>query len=129
VKVGREPGVYTSWGDCREQVHRYPGALFKTFTTQEEAKSFTFPTAHALGVTRQPFKKGATKSATRHDSKASSEDVGPHTARVVRATAATCLCVSAYADIISARGSSWTVANDTSLLYMYLCGVGYIFKP
>lgn len=37
VKAGREPGVYLSWGECKDQIHGYPGAVFKSFLTEEEA--------------------------------------------------------------------------------------------
>ncbi|KAH9053809.1 ribonuclease H-like domain-containing protein, partial [Lactarius vividus] len=29
VRVGREPGIYETWDECREQVLRYPNAVFK----------------------------------------------------------------------------------------------------
>lgn len=40
VKIGRKAGVYTSWGDCKEQVNGFPNALYKSFSTYEEAESF-----------------------------------------------------------------------------------------
>ena len=40
VRVGKKPGIYSSWASCREQVHGYAGAQFKKFTTEEEAKAY-----------------------------------------------------------------------------------------
>lgn len=40
VKVGRHPGIYTTWGECKKNVHGYPGAKFKGFQTKEEAEEF-----------------------------------------------------------------------------------------
>ena len=31
VKVGRVPGIYSSWDECLEQVNKYPKAKFKKF--------------------------------------------------------------------------------------------------
>lgn len=40
VKKGREPGIYQTWDECKAMVHGYPGAVFKSFTSQEEAEAF-----------------------------------------------------------------------------------------
>ena len=39
VKIGRTPGIYLSWADCKAQVNGYPGAIYKGFETKEEAMS------------------------------------------------------------------------------------------
>ena len=31
IHIGRKPGIYISWKECKDQVHRYPGALYKKF--------------------------------------------------------------------------------------------------
>lgn len=31
VKVGAVPGLYSTWDECKKQVHGYPGAVFKKF--------------------------------------------------------------------------------------------------
>ena len=31
VRVGRTPGLYSSWEECKQQVNGYPGAVFKKF--------------------------------------------------------------------------------------------------
>ena len=40
VKIGRTPGIYKSWDACRAAVHGYPGAVYKSFPTLEEAQAF-----------------------------------------------------------------------------------------
>ena len=40
VRQGKIPGIYTSWEDCKAQVHGYPDASFKGFATREEALAF-----------------------------------------------------------------------------------------
>ena len=40
VKIGRLPGIYDTWDECKENVHGYPGAVYKSFKTLEEAKAF-----------------------------------------------------------------------------------------
>lgn len=40
VRVGKKPGIYSTWESCRAQVHGFAGAQFKKFTTEEEAKAY-----------------------------------------------------------------------------------------
>lgn len=40
VKNGKTPGVYLTWDDCKAQVSGFSGAIYKSFPTMEEAKSF-----------------------------------------------------------------------------------------
>lgn len=40
VRVGKTPGIYTSWDACKAMVHGYPGAVYKSFKTQAEAEAF-----------------------------------------------------------------------------------------
>ncbi|MED6110130.1 hypothetical protein PIB30_040103 [Stylosanthes scabra] len=40
VRVGRIPGIYTTWVDCDEQVHGYPSAQFKGFKRLEDAVEY-----------------------------------------------------------------------------------------
>ncbi|MFR9070916.1 MAG: viroplasmin family protein [Paraclostridium sp.] len=41
VKVGKKPGIYNTWDECKEQVNKFPGAIYKSFKTLEEAEKFT----------------------------------------------------------------------------------------
>lgn len=40
VKKGKKPGIYYSWDICKKMVDGYPGAVYKSFKTMEEAKAF-----------------------------------------------------------------------------------------
>lgn len=40
VKEGRIKGVFETWAECKEQVDGYKGAIYKSFTTKEEAEQF-----------------------------------------------------------------------------------------
>lgn len=37
VYVGRQPGLYETWDECRAEVEGYPGARYKSFYSKEEA--------------------------------------------------------------------------------------------
>ena len=41
VQVGRQPGVYETWDDCKAQVDGFPGAKFKGFLIREEAQAYS----------------------------------------------------------------------------------------
>jgi ribonuclease HI len=49
VWVGRKPGVYGAWDQCREQVERFPGAEYKAFRSLAEAAA-----AYGSGIRRLP---------------------------------------------------------------------------
>lgn len=40
VKIGKNPGIYTTWDECKEQVNKFPGSIYKSFKTLEEAEKF-----------------------------------------------------------------------------------------
>ena len=40
VRVGKSVGVFFSWEECQKQVTGFPGAVYKSFPTLEEAESF-----------------------------------------------------------------------------------------
>ena len=51
VWVGREPGVYFSWEDCQKQIHGYENAVYKSFTTKEQAEdAFKEPSNKSIGI-------------------------------------------------------------------------------
>lgn len=39
VKKGKVPGIYLNWNDCKAMVDGYPGAVYKSFKTIEEAEN------------------------------------------------------------------------------------------
>ena len=40
VRAGRSTGVFLTWAECQKQVSGFPGAVFKSFTTIQEAENF-----------------------------------------------------------------------------------------
>jgi len=38
VKKGKTPGIYKTWPDCQKQVKGFSGAVYKSFTSLEEAE-------------------------------------------------------------------------------------------
>ena len=40
VKKGRKPGIYHTWHECQKQIDDFPGAVYRRFDTEEEAKEF-----------------------------------------------------------------------------------------
>lgn len=41
VKVGKTPGIYLTWDECKDNVNGFPGALYKSFNTIEEAEDYS----------------------------------------------------------------------------------------
>lgn len=55
VSVGRQPGIYETWDECKNQVSGYKNAVYKGFSTREEAEDF---------LTTEPQKKDETVSTS-----------------------------------------------------------------
>lgn len=71
VRVGKKPGIYYSWDICKSMVDGYPGAIYKSFKTEQEAKDFVGQTDASAGATGQASpKKSATKKKTSGQAKA-----------------------------------------------------------
>ena len=47
VSVGRQPGVYTSWEECSENTKGFPGAVFKSFDSFQDAEAFLGTTEYS----------------------------------------------------------------------------------
>ena len=43
VRKGRTEGIFLTWDECKNQVHGYPGAEFKSFKTRDEAENYINP--------------------------------------------------------------------------------------
>lgn len=43
VKKGRKTGLFTTWSECEAEVKGYSGALYKSFSTEKEAKAWLMP--------------------------------------------------------------------------------------
>ncbi len=39
-KKGRQEGIYTSWEECQKQVNGFPSAIYKSFTSLEDAENY-----------------------------------------------------------------------------------------
>ena len=37
VKIGKKPGLYETWTECKKQIDGYSGAVYKGFATKVEA--------------------------------------------------------------------------------------------
>lgn len=53
VKVGRETGIFTSWDSCKAQVQGFSGAVYKSFTTLEEAQQYLGGGSQQIETTTQ----------------------------------------------------------------------------
>lgn len=40
VKIGKKPGLYETWAECKKQIDGYSGAVYKGFATKAEAEQF-----------------------------------------------------------------------------------------
>ncbi len=40
VKIGRNPGIYESWDECKNEIHGFSGAEYKSFINLDDALSF-----------------------------------------------------------------------------------------
>lgn len=54
VWTGRAPGIYDSWEDCKEQVEGFPGAQYRSYTSQTEAtEAFRGDAREQLAIARE----------------------------------------------------------------------------
>ena len=66
VRVGHNPGIYVTWADCEVQVKGFPGAQYKSFPTDAEAKAYmgNIPVANSSSTKQSGSKRtsvGASK--------------------------------------------------------------------
>ena len=40
VRIGKTPGIYKTWEDCKAQVIGYKGAIYKGFVEKQDAEDF-----------------------------------------------------------------------------------------
>ena len=58
VKVGRTPGVYTTWNDAKNEVNGYSGAVYKSFPTLTQAQQFIDPNySPAVPISQPPVSR------------------------------------------------------------------------
>lgn len=48
VKKGYQVGIFTDWDSCKKSVNGFSGAVYKSFKTLPEAKSFIDPDVHTM---------------------------------------------------------------------------------
>lgn len=72
VKSGRTPGIYTTWAQCLQQVEKFSGAVYKSYTTREEAEEAF--ASNASIITKSAPKKRTSTSKT-DTSSASTEGI------------------------------------------------------
>ncbi|XP_034951645.1 ribonuclease H1-like [Chelonus insularis] len=60
VAHGRCPGIYDTWNECKDQVNKFPGAVFKKFSTKSEAKDFI--ATHTNSSSRHKGKQASSSS-------------------------------------------------------------------
>ncbi|KAI7832885.1 ribonuclease H-like domain-containing protein [Kickxella alabastrina] len=65
VRVGRSPGVYRSWDECKAVVNGYPSAKFQRFKTATEAEAFANETASSAAGISLADKTTTTTTAMR----------------------------------------------------------------
>ena len=53
VRVGKVPGIYLTWNDCKAMVDGFPGAKYKSFSNITEAEAFIGGTS----ATQKPEKR------------------------------------------------------------------------
>jgi ribonuclease HI len=67
VKIGKVPGIYSTWDACKAMVDGFPGAVYKSFKTKAEAEAFVGEkTAKHAAEENRPyaFVDGSFNSAT-----------------------------------------------------------------
>ena len=84
VRQGRKTGMFLTWDECKKQVMGYPGAIYKSFGTEAEAKEY-------LGIgsdDKNEKNAGENKSAVKN----------PETSGDIRAETANSDAVEIYGD-------------------------------
>jgi len=66
VVKGMTPGVYKTWKECKKQVNGFPGALFKKFETEKEAKEFILDPSRKRKIPNEPPKSKRRKFEELH---------------------------------------------------------------
>lgn len=61
VKQGKKTGVFTTWDECKQNVHGYPGAEYKSFTSKVEAENYLRGSNEAEGPKEDSATEGETE--------------------------------------------------------------------
>lgn len=82
VWQGREPGIYSDWATCKQQVDKFAGARYKSFPTQAEATAAFGKQPQAVRSTAAGSHKTAVKRTTTSKGSLTSEQVHALTAEI-----------------------------------------------
>ena len=63
VRVGHNPGIYVTWSDCKMQVKGFPGAQYKSFPTEVEAKAYMGSINIPKSARNKPTRTGTKKTS------------------------------------------------------------------
>ncbi len=55
VKKGRNTGLFTTWEECKAQTEGFPGAIFKSFPTVQEAQDWLFGKDEMISLFDEDF--------------------------------------------------------------------------
>lgn len=66
VWAGRKTGIFKTWDECKQQVHGFQGARFKSFPTKEEAEE-AFRGGPSTTTTKNNGQKKSTKKVVPSD--------------------------------------------------------------
>lgn len=59
VRVGKTPGIYLTWDACKAMTSGYPGAVYKSFTSLQEAEAFlegsSLKADSSTGEVKEPY--------------------------------------------------------------------------
>ena len=59
---GRKPGIYTTWEECKAQVHKFKQAKYKSFPTKDAAEeAFSKPAEDYVTYSQQFYAKSKRK--------------------------------------------------------------------
>lgn len=58
VKSGRKVGIFDNWAECNESIQGFSGAVYKSFTSEEEAEAFLSDRDIWLETVEQDIKQG-----------------------------------------------------------------------
>ena len=73
VRKGRKTGIFTTWDECRAQVHGFPCAEYKSFPTMEGAKGFM--ELGMEGENKLPFDEDAKQPSNNTNSSIASNQI------------------------------------------------------
>ncbi|KAM4043192.1 ribonuclease H1-like isoform 1-T3 [Anomaloglossus baeobatrachus] len=121
VRKGRNPGVYKTWAECKEQVDRFPAARYKKFASEEEAWRFVKDNP---GVLQKPC---LTESASKSQSSSSNVKPSYHAKRPLPCTSSTEQSAPKRTKLIDIsalpplHGQSLTQMGDSTVVYTDGC--------